>query len=197
MDIRGLNEQQIRDVLAATNEKHGGNIEFVSQYTKDYRTTELRPLNKRGNRYSARLKVKSASRPGARVGVKSWSGEPGRRINAACWHVHRDFLREVFDINPDAKVISALATYNGEEDFEDKFPDTYYGSGMSGPAPIQEIGGACNCDEGDFPEYAVEGLTAEQYETRAELWRDGYLPSGAKRALNKPEAAIKTIQEVK
>lgn len=196
MDIRGLTEEQIRDAFVASNAKHGGNVEFVTQWTKEYRMADLRPLNKRGDRFSARLKVVSARRPGARVGV-SYSGEPGRRINAACWHVHRDFLREIFDINPDAKVVSALATYDGQADFESKFPGTYYGSGMSGPAPIHAIGGACNCDEGDFPEYAVEGLTPEQYEMRRKLWEDGYLPSGAERAMKKPETATTERAEVK
>jgi hypothetical protein len=215
VDIRGLTADEIRECLFRLNQDtaYSGNIEFVRQHYKvpnpdynperdeswhknNYVADELRPLNKRGDRFSARLKVRSARRPGSRVSQERWSyygpvDVRQKRINSACWHAHRDFLAEVFDVNPEAKVISALATYDGRDDFERKFPNTYEGQGMSGPAPISNIGAACNCDEGDYPEFAVEGLTVKQYNNRAWLWdtEDDY-PNGSKRALKKPETAI-------
>lgn len=60
----------------------------------------------------------------------------GRRMNAVCWHGHRDFLRRLFEANPDAVVGSTLAMYKGGEDFRRKYPETEQ-PGM----------GVCDCPE--------------------------------------------------
>jgi hypothetical protein len=95
-----------------------------------------------------------------------------RRIASACWHANRDFYRAIFEINPDARIRTALATYNGEANFEHTYRST--GVGYSGPFgyPIPHIEDLCNCDEGEYPEYAIEGLTEEQYDSRMWIWED-------------------------
>lgn len=125
-------------------------------------------------RFKLKLKPRSSRRPGSRVSQEHhyFSDIKQKRIGSSCWHVHRDFMFEVFAINPDARIITALADYKGLEDFEDKFPDTYHSGGMAGPAVISSVGGACNCDEGDYPEFAVEGLTEAQYDYRMGIWED-------------------------
>lgn len=51
-------------------------------------------------------------------------GRHGRRLYAACWHAHRDVMRELFDTWPRATLISALATYRGAEDFDVSYRGT-------------------------------------------------------------------------
>lgn len=133
-----------------------------------------KPLNKRDDAYSGvLLRVKSAKRIGSRVSQENYYfSRPVRRIASACWHAHRDFMREVFAINPDARIRTALADYRGEDNFELKFPSTAYGGGMAGAANIESIGDACNCDEGDHPEMATEMLTEDQAEFRREILFD-------------------------
>jgi hypothetical protein len=46
---------------------------------------------------------------------------PGR----VCWHGVRDFLRALYDLVPDARVRTAMATYRDSEDFERAYPETY------------------------------------------------------------------------
>jgi hypothetical protein len=44
-----------------------------------------------------------------------------RRVpGPVCWHGHRAFMRALFKVAPHAIIISALARYNGSEDFERK-----------------------------------------------------------------------------
>jgi hypothetical protein len=54
---------------------------------------------------------------------KSFHDAPKKphRIHAICWHGHRDFMREIFKINPDASIRTSLAHYKGKDDFENKF----------------------------------------------------------------------------
>lgn len=47
-----------------------------------------------------------------------------RRVNAVCWHGHFYFMDEVFTEDPDARIISAVATYNGREGFLEGAPPT-------------------------------------------------------------------------
>lgn len=60
--------------------------------------------------------------PGQRRSANVMSGQ--RRVNAVCWHAYRDVLIEVFNINPDAKVRTAMAKYLGRESFYENFPET-------------------------------------------------------------------------
>lgn len=149
---------------------------YSIEHKSEYVHSSAVPLNQKGTRYRVWIGVKSSRRPGARVSQERYGGwgynPKPRRIGSACWHAHRDFFKEIFKINPDAEIHTALAKYKGIEDFEDKFPATAYGGGMAGPAMVQGIGDACNCDEGEWLEYATEGLTEEQYELRESIWAE-------------------------
>lgn len=68
-----------------------------------------------------------------------------RRKWAVCWHGHRDFMRELFKVNPDAVISSVLATYKGEDDFEHKFEDTGYTNIGSQMYPVYARQG-CDCE---------------------------------------------------
>ncbi|MHA1952462.1 MAG: hypothetical protein ACW96U_00760 [Candidatus Heimdallarchaeaceae archaeon] len=49
-----------------------------------------------------------------------------RRTSAVCWHVHRDFMKEIFDINPDARLTTALMYYKGKDHFYETYQSTQY-----------------------------------------------------------------------
>lgn len=168
MQIRGLTRDEIQEAIDNASLEYNGNLKL----------TEIEPLNKRGDAFRVRIGVVSASRPGARVspefvGYYGPAKKP-KRISSVCWHGHRDFFSEVFAINPAAKIRTSLANYNGEADFEEKYPSTAYSdNGPYGFAVAAcQIGNACNCDEGEYPEFAIEGLTEEQYALRTPAWED-------------------------
>lgn len=86
------------------------------------------------------------SAPGAR---KSASG---RRLAAACWHAYRDVLAAIFDVNPDTRVYTAMATYRGRDDFYAQYPRTAHrdiGS-MAKPAYMPEL---CDCSHHGIPDH--------------------------------------------
>ena len=130
---------QLRHV---TTEGHDRAIEIVTATYGAPFTTDMRhertykdgTLALRG-----RLLPKSSRQNGAR---RSWSG---RRLKAACWHAHRDYLRALFAECPDAVVVTALARYTADT-FEDVYPGTAtrnVGS-MVQPAYMDEL---CDCDQ--------------------------------------------------
>ncbi|GAA3751156.1 hypothetical protein [Micromonospora maritima] len=66
-------------------------------------------------------------------------GYNGRRLNAVCWHGHREWMRAIYKAHPDAVIRTALATYRGAKHFEDTHEDTIR-EGLSGSQ-------TCTCDE--------------------------------------------------
>lgn len=68
-----------------------------------------------------------------------------RRVNAVCWHGHRDFLRALFALDPDAVVITAVARYRGANHFEGIYRDTWSHNVGSRMCPIP-YGSSCMCD---------------------------------------------------
>jgi hypothetical protein len=70
----------------------------------------------------------------------------GRRVAAVCWHGHRDFLRALFRLCPDAVVRTAIAVYRGAEGFEETFPATAHRNIGSAYMPCT-MAEACLCDE--------------------------------------------------
>jgi len=57
------------------------------------------------------LRVKDSKGPGHRIGYYK-----RQKLTSACWHVHGKFFEYLFEINPDAVIISAgkkVTNYNG------------------------------------------------------------------------------------
>lgn len=69
---------------------------------------------------------------------------PDRRINALCWHGFRDFFTRLFDLEPQAVVVTSLARYEGREGFEHEYPKTAGTNIGSRMFPIS-ITEACTC----------------------------------------------------
>lgn len=75
-----------------------------------------------------------------------------RRIPAVCWHGHRDFMRVLFDDNPEVRLKTCLADYRGRDDFERKYRATFgKGNGWN-----MARGQACNCKVVRSPHRHVE-----------------------------------------
>lgn len=168
------NERQFAGVVPPTYYR----IEWIPEHEKTYTRTQThetkrgkgQPLNKRGDAWRVRFRVKSARRPGSRVSLRNmYLDRKPKRIASACWHAHRDIFRAMFEINPETKIRTVLEHYKGEDHFEDAFPATAYAGGWN---VIHGIGEACNCDEGEYPHYAIEGLTESQYQDRMHIWKD-------------------------
>ena len=73
-------------------------------------------------------------------------GSRGRRVNAVCWHGHRDFMYKLFDKFPHATLKTMLATYRGLDDFTKKFEDTGWTNDGPMIAPVFRRE-ACKCQE--------------------------------------------------
>ena len=86
-------------------------------------------------RIRAVLRVKNSRALGARLAPS------GRHTAAASWEVHRDVMTILFDMNPEGWIHSALAKYNGREDFRANFPATEHHQVGSMMNPISI--GAC------------------------------------------------------
>lgn len=129
MEIRGLTVGEFDSAVSKVSAQYGHNL---ITHPDSHDVSNTRPSCR------ARVWVGSSREAGAR---RSWSG---RRLRAACWHAYRDVLTEVFNINPDAVVVTGLARYNGREGFESTYPGTAYtniGSQMA-PVTMPEL---CDC----------------------------------------------------
>ncbi len=106
MKIKGITESELRAaVQTASDEFYRGNIVF------------RREPEKVGRFLHFTLAVKGCGGRGAHHTAQ-------RRTAAACWHAHRDVMRAIFKLAPDALLITMLARYEGSEGFEHEFPMT-------------------------------------------------------------------------
>jgi len=64
---------------------------------------------------------------------------------AVCWHGHRDFMRALFALAPDAEIRSAMATYKGSDNFEQTFGFTRYAGGSRMGVQMIPYADACTC----------------------------------------------------
>lgn len=137
MQITGITPDDFRLAVQKANVAYDGNLtaEIGSQQSATRFRARVVPVQSGASTMPAGI-----SALGAR---KSWSG---RRIKAACWHAYRDVLIEVFAINPDARVYTAMAKYKGVDSFNEQFPrtaDQNIGS-MASPAYMPDL---CECEK--------------------------------------------------
>ena len=59
-----------------------------------------------------------------RVGFSRAANGKRRRIASVCWHGYGQFMREVFRMDPDARISTGHETYRGLADFQAKAPAT-------------------------------------------------------------------------
>lgn len=142
MLVYGVNASQIETAVQRVADEWDGNVQLKSLTDKS---------NSRGGRASYALRAADSHMSGAR------RSHSGRATIASCWHVHRDVLRELFKINPNARVVSGLSertpdgkrkrtVYNGSDGFERDFPGTAWINVGSDWCPAY-IGQLCDCGE--------------------------------------------------
>lgn len=72
----------------------------------------------RGKAINGVLRVRNSKLEGARLSAS------GRHTPSASWEAHRDFMLNLFAINPNGRIKSSFADYRGLADFESKFRST-------------------------------------------------------------------------
>lgn len=141
MIITGVTPDEFRQAVAKAGIAYGDNLR--AEVGREYSAT----------RFNARVVLKTT---GYRMGLPTSELAPGqrrsasafsaRRINAVCWHGYRDALIELFNINPNAKVRTAMAKYLGRESFYREYPKTGYQNIGAPIAPVT-MPELCDCSE--------------------------------------------------
>lgn len=108
MRITGIESRELRAAVAKAG------AEFY-----DDNLTFRREPERKGNWLHFTLGVNDSHEPGAHRAAVS-----NRRTASACWHAHRDVMRAIFRLAPNAILHTQLATYRGSEGFEHEFPAT-------------------------------------------------------------------------
>ena len=109
MIVSGVTAQDIRDVVAKLN---------ATDYDGNVVIERLDTLNQKGTRHTLKLGTADSRKHGSR---RAGSGRHGKWL---CWHGFRDVVRAIMAVNPDAKVRSAAAVYDGSVGFERVYPST-------------------------------------------------------------------------
>jgi hypothetical protein len=127
MRIKGITESELRTIVEGVSDRlYEGNIKFK------------REPEQVGNFLHFTLTVVNSADAGGRI------SHSGRRVAALCWHGHRDVMLDIFAAHPDALLVTALARYDGQNDFHDKFPATGRMNIGSYYAPM-DMQHACHC----------------------------------------------------
>jgi len=125
MKIKNITPLQMMSAICAVNKHYGDNIQF-NRFDVHTRSIDFT------------LRVKSSRGTGAKI------SSSGRRSVAACWHAHRDFMRELFEISPSAVLTSMHAKYNGLEGFNQSYLATADINVGSQALPVS-FAQACGC----------------------------------------------------
>lgn len=62
----------------------------------------------------------------------------GRRINSGSWFAHKEFMEQLYKIEPYAKIVTMLETYNDYQDFRRKFLKTRDKAGGIGERSVKK-----------------------------------------------------------
>jgi len=124
MKVKGITERQLRSIVRKVG------VQFNNGPTKI------------GNYLFFTLRLPQFARaPKAKY---RRTGTRGRRICAVCYHGHFAVMQRILDVNPDAVIRSAVATYLGKDDFEAKAPSVGERNVGSMMEPRMFID-SCNC----------------------------------------------------
>lgn len=93
MIAKNCTNADLQDALKAINTRYADNIRFKT-------------LAPKGKGHTFTLTVIDSHKPGSRI------GQSGKRISAACWHVHGHFFDALFEIAPTAKIHSSGSLAN-------------------------------------------------------------------------------------
>lgn len=147
MIITGITPEQFIQIVArvgALSYQHNLQAEIGRRYTRADGSCQrfharVIPVESGARLSQCNVGTERLSAAGAR---RSWSG---RRIAAACWHAYRDVLAGVFEVNPNARVVTAMSKYVGLSGFHANYPATANANigSMMQPAYMPEL---CDCE---------------------------------------------------
>jgi hypothetical protein len=151
MQLWGVTEEELAEIVKMVSEdNYAGNV-VSGSYAGS--TDGSRRINSKCIAFT--LRVLDSRGPGHRLSASEYSryadnsraGIPGsrHRLTSACWHVHRDVMRKIFDFNPDARIKSAMADYRGVESFNAVHGYTGHHNSGSLMAPVA-YADLCECD---------------------------------------------------
>jgi hypothetical protein len=126
MKVWGIPADEIDKVVTNVSKMFDSNVRYKRDPERD------------GRAVSFTLTVVDSKKKGSRVSPS------GRRVAAACWHVHREVMWGILAYNNECRIKTAFADYRGLDDFTDKFGATgcvNIGSQME-PMNFED---ACNC----------------------------------------------------
>ena len=129
--------EDVERALAEANKRYRGNLKFK---------TGPKESGKRSTKVDFTLGVNGTQPVNGAPASGSRRSHSGRRVAAACWHAHRDFMQALFDAKPEAVLVSCQARYEGRAGFERNYEATGYqniGSQFE-PLAYRE---ACDCRE--------------------------------------------------
>ncbi len=113
-------------------------------------TIQTTTLNQKGTRH--RVKVNPGSWKDADTGDRKYQRESAgynggsRRVAAVCWHGFRDYFRACFEREPNAVFRTAMDTWDGSEDFEERYRESGHRNIGSAYFPTGACE-ACRCPE--------------------------------------------------
>jgi hypothetical protein len=124
-----------RRVMAAVNQVSIANYRMTWEHDTPIGNVLCVVTWAKGRRVRFTLETRDAWAYGSRTSAN------GRHMRKASWEAHRDVLIALFDLDPHATVRTALATYQGREDFDRKFVATgesRYGVSFDKPVAIRD-----------------------------------------------------------
>ncbi len=131
MEIVVRDRDNVQRAIDAVNRKHGSAVQFRSwEYINATRDSRAR--------MRCTLKVASSR------GIFASTGPTGRHSVNLCWHGHTAFMEALFALEPDARIESALARYNGVAEFNAHYDATGSRNIGSQVHPILAFE-ACDC----------------------------------------------------
>lgn len=101
--------------------------------------------NSRGARCTGVLRADLTPNPYPRISRPMY-GKSRRMPHCVCWHGHRDFMRALFKVNPDARIASGSADYQGSADFETSYRESGTRNIGSQMEPMW-FASACSCPD--------------------------------------------------
>lgn len=95
MEARNSSIQDLNEALAIVNKQYQGNV------------TWNREPEQNGRLVRFTLRVKNSKGPGHRLSFpRAFQGGKQHRMVSACWHVHGHFFEALFQVNPNAVVMT-------------------------------------------------------------------------------------------
>lgn len=121
MYIKGLTARELENCVDNLQSKYFGNVfmfGFIDQADKYF-------FNNKSKYFQRSFKIKLKPERSKAAGT-IWYQRYGKKraVCACCWHVFRDFFIEIYNTNPNAKIITAYARYKNKDHFYETYPNT-------------------------------------------------------------------------